>query len=79
VVEAVERDARDPREAAEEYRRNFARSEDPLAGLVRRFGDGAAGVGDWVGSGAGRMRDWWAGGRRPNSDDDESRPPSDGS
>jgi Zn-dependent protease with chaperone function len=50
----------DVKEAAEEYRRNFARSEDPLAGLLRRFGDGAAGVGDWAASGAGRLRDWWA-------------------
>ena len=54
----------DVKEAAEEYRRDFARSEDPLAGLVRRFGDGAAGVGDWVGAGAGRVRDWWAGSGR---------------
>jgi Zn-dependent protease with chaperone function len=64
----------DAKEAAEEYRRNFARSEDPLAGLVRRFGDGAAGVGDWVGSGAGRVRDWWTGGGRtadPPTDDEE--------
>jgi Zn-dependent protease with chaperone function len=68
----------DAKEAAEEYRRNFQRSEDPLAGLLRRFGDGASGFGDWVGGGAGRMRDWWTGGRRPNGDDDESRrPPSD--
>jgi Zn-dependent protease with chaperone function len=67
----------DAKEAAEEYRRNFARSEDPLAGLLRRFGDGAAGVGEWMGSGAGRMRDWWTGGRRSNADDDESgRPPT---
>ncbi len=57
----------DAKEAAEEYRRAFARSEDPLAGLVRRFGEGAAGVGEWVGSGAGRVRDWWAGATRPGN------------
>jgi Zn-dependent protease with chaperone function len=62
----------DVKEAAEEYRRNFARSEDPLAGLLRRFGDGAAGLGDWVGSGAGRVRDWWTGaGRTANGPTDE--------
>jgi hypothetical protein len=58
----------DAKEAAEEYRRNFARSEDPLAGLVRRFGDGAAGVGEWVGSGANRVRDWWTAGRTGTGD-----------
>jgi hypothetical protein len=58
----------DAKEAAEEYRRNFARSEDPLAGLLRRFGDGAAGMGDWIGTGAGRFRDWWAAGRTSGSD-----------
>ncbi len=48
----------DAKEAAEEYRQAFRRSEDPLVGLVRRFGDGAAGVGEWVGAGFGRVRDW---------------------
>ncbi len=72
----------DAKEAAEEYRRTFARSEDPLAGLLRRFGDGAAGVGDWMGSGANRMRDWWTGGSRRADNDGESdesqrRPPTD--
>ena len=65
----------DVKEAAEEYRRSFARSEDPLAGLARRFGDGAAGVGDWVGAGAGRVRDWWTGAGRTadGPPDDEER------
>src|SRR5947207_585210 len=66
----------DAKEAAEEYRRTFARSEDPLAGLLRRFGDGAAGVGDWVGSGANRVRDWWTAGRRGGADDEPPPPPS---
>jgi Zn-dependent protease with chaperone function len=48
----------DVKEAAEEYRQTFRRSEDPLVALLRRFGDGAAGVGEWVGAGMGRMRDW---------------------
>src|SRR2546421_2709330 len=65
----------DAKEAAEEYRRTFARSEDPLAGLLRRFGDGAGGMGDWVGSGAGRMRDWWTGGGRPAYAGDPGEPP----
>jgi hypothetical protein len=61
------------KEAAEQYRQDFARSEDPLAGLVRRFGGG---VGEWVGGGAGRVRDWWTGGGRANGSDSE-RPPGD--
>ena len=57
----------DAKEAAEEYRRTFARSEDPLMGLLRRFGEGAGSVGEWMGAGAGRVRDWWAsGGRAPH-------------
>jgi Zn-dependent protease with chaperone function len=64
----------DAKEAAEEYRRAFARSQDPLIALVRRLGDGASGVGDWVGTGAGRVRDWWstAGGRTPPEDSTDS-------
>jgi Zn-dependent protease with chaperone function len=53
------------KEAADEYRRDFAQSQDPLAGLVRRFGDGAAGMTEWMGAGAGRVRDWWSGTGRP--------------
>src|SRR2546421_583778 len=63
------------KEAAEEYRRSFARSEDPLAGLLRRFGDGAAGGGGWGAAGAGRMRDWWTGGGRPAYAGDPGEPP----
>ena len=58
----------DAKEAAEEYRRTFARSEDPLMGLLRRFGEGAGSVGEWMGAGAGRVRDWWASGGRPPTD-----------
>jgi hypothetical protein len=59
----------DVKEAAEEYRRDFNRSEDPLAGLIRRFGDGATGMGEWVGTGAGRVRDWWATASRAASEE----------
>jgi Zn-dependent protease with chaperone function len=48
----------DVKEAAESYRQSFARSEDPLVKLLRRLGGGASEVGGWVGSGAGRVRDW---------------------
>jgi Zn-dependent protease with chaperone function len=48
----------DVKEAAEEYRQTFRRSQDPLVGLLRKLGDGASGVGEWVGAGVGRMRDW---------------------
>ena len=47
--------------AAKEYRESFARSEDPLFNLVRRLGDGTAGVGDWVGSRTERVRRWVSG------------------
>jgi Zn-dependent protease with chaperone function len=48
----------DAREAAESYRDSFRRSQDPLVGLLRKLGDGAAGVGDVVGAGASRVRGW---------------------
>jgi Zn-dependent protease with chaperone function len=54
----------DVKAAANSYRETFARSQDPLVSLLRRLGDGA---GDWVGSGAGRVRDWMGSGRRPGS------------
>jgi Zn-dependent protease with chaperone function len=45
----------DVKAAADSYREGFARSQDPLVSLLRRLGDGA---GDWVGAGAGRVRDF---------------------
>jgi hypothetical protein len=47
--------------AAQSYREAFARSQDPLINLLRKLGDGASEVGDWVGAGAGRMRGWMKG------------------
>jgi Zn-dependent protease with chaperone function len=44
--------------AAASYREAFERSPDPLVSLLRRLGDGANDLGGWVGSGAGRARDW---------------------
>ncbi|MGC5020589.1 M48 family metallopeptidase [Micromonospora sp. DT47] len=44
--------------AAESYREAFERSTDPLVGLLRRLGDGAADVGEWVGGTTGRARSW---------------------
>lgn len=44
--------------AAESYREEFSRSTDPLVGLLRRLGDGASDVGEWVGGTAGRARSW---------------------
>jgi len=46
------------RSAADAYREAFQRSPDPLVSLLRRLGDGASEVGDWVGGGAGQARDW---------------------
>jgi Zn-dependent protease with chaperone function len=57
----------DAKAAAEDYREAFRRSQDPLVGLLRKVGDGASGVGDWVGSGMGWVRDR-ARGARPNGD-----------
>lgn len=48
----------DIKAAAEAYRQEFGRSQDPLVGLLRRLGDGATGVGEWIGTGAGRARTW---------------------
>jgi Zn-dependent protease with chaperone function len=44
--------------AAESYREEFGRSQDPLVGLLRRLGDGASDFGEWAGGGAGRARAW---------------------
>jgi Zn-dependent protease with chaperone function len=46
------------RAAAAAYREEFDRSQDPLVGLLRRLGDGATDLGEWVGGGAGRARAW---------------------
>jgi Zn-dependent protease with chaperone function len=54
----------DVKAAAASYRDSFAQSEDPLVTLLRRFGDGTSDVGEWVGAGAGRVRDWMRGGGR---------------
>jgi Zn-dependent protease with chaperone function len=49
----------DAKAAADSYREAFNRSQDPLMNLLRRFGGGA---GDFVGTGANRIRDWMTGG-----------------
>jgi Zn-dependent protease with chaperone function len=48
----------DAKAAADDYREAFRRSQDPLVGLLRKVGDSAGGVGDWLGAGMG-----WARGR----------------
>lgn len=50
----------DVKQAAESYRESFARSEDPLAKLLRRVGAGAEEIGEWVGAGAVKLHDWVA-------------------
>jgi len=52
----------DAKAAADSYRDEFRRSQDPLVGLLRKLGDGASGVGDVVGAGASRVRGWMGGG-----------------
>jgi len=74
----------DAKAAADSYREAFATSQDPLVSLLRRLGDGASGsVGDWVGAGASRLRDWMGTGSAPDGpsrrDGDEAdAPPSEG-
>lgn len=48
----------DIRAAAQSYRDDFERSQDPLVGLLRRLGDGASDLGEWAGGGMGRARSW---------------------
>jgi Zn-dependent protease with chaperone function len=62
----------DVKAAAESYRESFRRSQDPLVNLLRRLGDG--GVGEWVGSGAGRVRDWMTGAGRGRRGPEPSEP-----
>ena len=58
--------------AADEYRAAFRRSQDPLVTLLRKVNDGTTGIGDVVGSGANRVRDWMTGFGRPPADGSES-------
>ena len=50
--------------AAKSYRDAFARSQDPLVGLLRRFSEGANVAGEWAKAGADRLRAWVAGDAR---------------
>jgi hypothetical protein len=53
----------DVKAAAQSYRESFNESQDPLVNLLKRVGDNTSDVGEWVGAGAGRVRDWMRGGR----------------
>jgi Zn-dependent protease with chaperone function len=70
----------DAKAAADAYRQEFARSQDPLVTLLRRLGDGSGAVGDWVGAGASRMRGWMGtpGGRASTGQDTAGGEPADG-
>ncbi|HEX5595756.1 MAG TPA: M48 family metallopeptidase [Micromonosporaceae bacterium] len=50
----------DIKAAAAAYREDFRRTQDPLVGLLRRLGDGASDLGEWMGAGAGRARAWFS-------------------
>jgi hypothetical protein len=54
--------------AAKSYQDAFARSQDPLAGLLRRFGDGANVAGEWAKAGADKLRAWVSGDARRGED-----------
>src|SRR5687768_13142566 len=58
--------ADDVKAAANHYRDSFATSQDPLVGLLRKFGGGAA---DLAGSAARGARSWASGRDRANGDD----------
>jgi Zn-dependent protease with chaperone function len=68
--------------AAESYREEFRRTQDPLVGLMRRLGDGATEMGEWAGGAAGRARAWFgAAGEaaaRAARGEQRTTPPSDG-
>jgi Zn-dependent protease with chaperone function len=57
----------DVKAAAQSYRDAFAASQDPLVNLLKRVGDNTSDVGEWVGAGAGRVRDWMRGPGRGGS------------
>jgi Zn-dependent protease with chaperone function len=66
--------------AAASYREAFGRTQDPLVGLLRRLGDGATDVGEWVGGQAGRARTWFnaageAASRAARGGSDRQEPP----
>jgi hypothetical protein len=63
----------DVKAAANSYREMFNTSQDPLVGLLRKLGDGAA---DLAGSAAGRARSWAANAGRNRRPDDDSPPPA---
>ena len=60
----------DVKAAADSYRQSFNTSQDPLAALLRKLGDGAA---DLAGSAARSARGWGARGRR--TDEEPPAPP----
>jgi hypothetical protein len=63
----------DVKAAASSYRETFKTSQDPLVGLLRKLGDGAA---DLAGSAARGARSWASdAGRRPRRDDEPGTPP----
>jgi Zn-dependent protease with chaperone function len=62
----------DVKAAASSYRDSFNTSQDPLVGLLRKLGDGAA---DLAGSAAGRARNWASTAGRPRREEDPPAPP----
>ena len=63
----------DVKAAASSYREEFNSSQDPLVGLLRKFGGGAA---DLAGSAARGARDWASGSGRSRGSDGETPPAS---
>ncbi|WP_305785940.1 M48 family metallopeptidase [Symbioplanes lichenis] len=74
----------DVKAAAAHYRETFRTSQDPLVTLARRIGGGAADLGDWAGTQAGKVGAWvgtaaGAAGRaarRGGRPDDNGTPPA---
>jgi Zn-dependent protease with chaperone function len=51
----------DVKAAADHYRAAFRATDDPLAAMLRRVGEGGAGAGEWATAGFGKLRDWMGG------------------
>jgi hypothetical protein len=65
----------DVKAAADSYRQSFNNSPDPLVGLLRKLGDGAA---DLAGSAARGARNWAGNAGRDRRTDDSPTPPQGG-
>ena len=76
VDDAAASPSADAKAAADHYRDAFRSTDDPLASLLRRLGEGGASATEWTSSGFGKLRDWMAAATGPTGD--RERTPDDG-